>query len=85
MHIVFNTVVTLRKSYNKLPMEQQQQVTEKQFYTTRQLCEYLDLASERTILDLIRAKELKARKVFNKYIIEHSAIAEYIQNQKANF
>ena len=66
MHIVFNTVVTLRKSYNKLPMEQQQQVTEKQFYTTRQLCEYLDLASERTILDLIRAKELKARKVFNK-------------------
>ena len=37
------------------------------------------------VLDLIRAKELKARKVFNKYIIEHSAIAEYIQNQKANF
>jgi excisionase family DNA binding protein len=65
-------------------MEQQQQVTEKQFYTTRQLSEYLDI-TERTILDLIRAKELKARKVFNKYIIEHSAIAEYIQNQKANF
>ncbi len=65
-------------------MEQQQQVTEKQFYTTRQLCEYLDI-TERTVLDLIRAKELKARKVFNKYIIEHSAIAEYIQNQKANF
>jgi excisionase family DNA binding protein len=65
-------------------MEQQQQVTEKQFYTTRQLCEYLDI-TERTILDLIRAKELRARKVFNKYIIEHSAIAEYIQNQKANF
>ena len=84
MHIVFNTVVTLRKSYNKLPMKQQQQVTEKQFYTTRQLCEYLDI-TERTVLDLIRAKELKARKVFNKYIIEHSAIAEYIQNQKANF
>ena len=75
----------MRKSYNKLPMEQQQQVTEKQFYTTRQLCEYLDLASERTILDLIRAKELKARKVFNKYIIEHSAIAEYINKQKSNF
>ena len=66
-------------------MEQQQQVTEKQFYTTRQVCEYFDLASERTVLDLIRAKELRARKVFNKYIIEHSAIAEYIQNQKANF
>jgi excisionase family DNA binding protein len=65
-------------------MEQQQQVTEKQFYTTRQLSEYLDI-TERTVLDLIRAKELKARKVFNKYIIEHSAIAEYIQNQKANF
>jgi len=65
-------------------MEQQQQVTEKQFYTTRQLCEYLDI-TERTVLDLIRAKELRARKVFNKYIIEHSAIAEYIQNQKANF
>jgi len=65
-------------------MEQQQQVTEKQFYTTRQLGEYLDI-TERTILDLIRAKELRARKVFNKYIIEHSAIAEYIQNQKANF
>ena len=84
MHIVFNTVVTLRKSYNKLPMEQQQQVTEKQFYTTRQLCEYLDI-TERTILDLIRAKELRARKVFNKYIIEHSAIAEYINKQKSNF
>ena len=65
-------------------MEQQKQVIEKQFYTTRQLCEYLDI-TERTVLDLIRAKELKARKVFNKYIIEHSAIAEYIQNQKANF
>lgn len=65
-------------------MEQQQQVTEKQFYTTRQLSEYLDI-TERTILDLIRAKELKARKVFNKYIIEHSAIAEYINKQKSNF
>ena len=65
-------------------MEQQQQVTEKEFYTIRQLCEYLDI-TERTVLDLIRAKELRARKVFNKYIIEHSAIAEYIQNQKANF
>lgn len=65
-------------------MEQQKQVTEKQFYTTRQLCEYLDI-TERTVLDLIRTKELRARKVFNKYIIEHSAIAEYIQNQKANF
>ena len=65
-------------------MEQQKQVIEKQFYTTRQLCEYLDI-TERTVLDLIRAKELRARKVFNKYIIEHSAIAEYIQNQKANF
>ena len=65
-------------------MEQQKQVIEKQFYTTRQLCEYLDI-TERTVLDLIREKELKARKVFNKYIIEHSAIAEYIQNQKANF
>ena len=65
-------------------MEQQQQVTEKQFYTTRQLSEYLDI-TERTVLDLIRAKELRARKVFNKYIIEPSAIAEYIQNQKANF
>ncbi len=66
-------------------MEQQQQVTEKQFYTTRQVCEYFDLASERTVLDLIRAKELRARKVFNKYIIEHSAIAEYINKQKSNF
>ena len=65
-------------------MEQQQQVTEKQFYTTRQLCEYLDI-TERTVLDLIRAKELRARKVFNKYIIEHSAIAEYINKQKSNF
>jgi len=65
-------------------MEQQQQVTEKQFYTTRQLGEYLDI-TERTILDLIRAKELRARKVFNKYIIEHSAIAEYINKQKSNF
>ena len=63
---------------------EQQQVTEKQFYTTRQLSEYLDI-TERTILDLIRAKEIRARKVFNKYIIEHSAIAEYILNQKANF
>ena len=65
-------------------MEQQKQVIEKQFYTTRQLCEYLDI-TERTVLDLIRAKELKARKVFNKYIIEHSAIAEYINKQKSNF
>lgn len=66
-------------------MEQQKQVNQKEFYTIKQLCEYLDLASERTILDLIRAKELRARKVFNKYIIEHSAIAEYIKKQKANF
>ena len=65
-------------------MEQQQQVIEKQFYTTRQLGEYLDI-TERTVLDLIRAKELRARKVFNKYIIEHSAIAEYINKQKSNF
>jgi excisionase family DNA binding protein len=78
---MFKTFVPLQK--NKA-MEQQQQVTEKQFYTTRQLGEYLDI-TERTILDLIRAKELKARKVFNKYIIEHSAIAEYINKQKSNF
>ena len=78
---MFKTFVPLLKIK---AMEQQQQVTEKQFYTTRQLSEYLDI-TERTVLDLIRAKELRARKVFNKYIIEHSAIAEYIQSQKANF
>ena len=66
-------------------MEQQQQVTEKQFYTTRQVCEYFDLASERTVLDLIVVKDLHARIAIAEAVAEYMDIVVDIQNQKANF
>lgn len=54
-----------------------------EIYTVKQLCEKLDLV-ERTVTDLLRSGKLRGYKVFNKWIVTHTDLINYIKSNKTN-
>lgn len=54
-----------------------------EIYTVKQLCEKLDLV-ERTVTDLLRSNKLRGYKVFNKWIVTHTDLINYIKSNKTN-
>ena len=54
-----------------------------EIYTVKQLCEKLDLV-ERTVTDLLRSGNLSGYKVFNKWIVTHTDLINYIKSNKTN-
>ena len=54
-----------------------------QIYTVKTLCSYLEL-TERTVTDLLRSGKLKGYKVFNKWLVTHSDLLNYVTAQKSN-
>lgn len=56
---------------------------QKEIYTTAQTAEIFQV-SERTILEHIRNKELKAYKRFKKWYVKHSDLIEFITNSETN-
>lgn len=52
----------------------------REIYTTIDLAKILDV-SERTILDAIRNKEIKATKKFNKWYVTHQNLMFFLESE----